>query len=465
MSAPTRAEAVPELRDLVVNNVSISSLKPHQQNARTHTKKQIRQIAESIRIFGWTNPALVNAEGRIIAGHGRVEAAKLLKLPAVPVLRIDDMSEAQIRAYIIADNKLAELAGWDEEVLAKELQLLTKLDLDFDIEVTGFEMGEIDVLIESQAKAKPDPADNIPEIDEAKTPVSLLGDVWLLGPHRLACGDALSDASYRLLMLERHAQMIFVDPPYNLAVKDVLTTRGRTKHTEFVMAAGEMSSAEFTEFLACALGNHAAFSKPGSIHFVCMDWRHMSELQRAGEAVYSALKNLCIWKKTNAGMGSFYRSQHELVFVYQHGDGPTINNIQLGTYGRNRSNVWEYAGQNVPTSERLEALTMHPTVKPVRLVADAILDCSKRGGLILDGFVGSGTTIIAAEQTGRIACALELDPHYVDVAISRWEKLTGEAARHEGSRLTFADMARLRITDVSPPLPAASTKNRGLVDG
>jgi 16S rRNA G966 N2-methylase RsmD len=382
------------------------------------------------------------------------------------ILRIEDLTEAQVKAYVIADNKLAELAGWDEEILAKELQFLTELDLDFDIEVTGFEMGEIDVLFESQGKTQPDRADDIPKIDEDRTPVSSLGDVWLLGPHRLACGDALSDESYRLLMGERRAQMVFVDPPYNVSIEDVLTANGKVKHPEFVMASGEMSSEKFTEFLSRALGHHAAYSRPGSIHFVCMDWRHMGEVLQAGEVVYSGLKNLCIWKKTNAGMGSLYRSQHELVFVFQHGHSPSINNVQLGAYGRNRTNVWEYAGQNVVTSERLEALAMHPTVKPVRLVADAVLDCSKRGGLILDGFAGSGTAVIAAEQTGRIACALELDPRYVDVAILRWEKLTGEPARHEATGLTFAEATRLRAASgFSSDDPTMSAQNGGLVDG
>ena len=461
-----KPEASLGLRDLSVEQVPITSLKPYANNPRTHTKKQIRQIAESIRTFGWTNPVLVDANDRIIAGHGRVEAAKLLGIPTVPVLRIEDLSEAQLKAYVIADNKLAELAGWDEQILAEELQLLTELNLDFDIEVTGFEMGEIDVLIESQGENINDPADDIPEIDEAKTPVSLLGDVWLLGPHRLACGNALSLESYGLLMGDRRAQMVFTDPPYNVSIERVLAGHGRVKHPEFVMASGEMSSEEFAEFLARALGHHAAYSQQGAIHFVCMDWRHLGEVLRAGESVYSELKNLCVWKKTNAGMGSFYRSQHELVFVFRHGDGPTINNVQLGTYGRNRTNVWEYAGQNVVTSERMQALAMHPTVKPVRLVADAILDCSKRGGLILDGFAGSGTTIIAAQQTGRITHALELDPHYVDVAILRWEKLTGDAARHEETGLTFADMARLRKGAApSPDGQAVPAVSGGLLDG
>jgi DNA modification methylase len=413
-----------DLRDLVVEQVPISSLKPYPTNPRTHSRKQIRQIAESIRTFGWTNPVLVCADGRIIAGHGRAEAAKLLGTPHVPVLRIDDLTEAQLKAYVIADNKLAELAGWDAEILANELQLLSELDLDFDIEVTGFEMGEIDVLIESQG-GEHDPADDVPDVDNARSPVTMLDDVWLLGPHRLACGNALSSESYSLLMEGRQAQMVFTDPPYNVSIERVASAHGKVKHADFVMAAGEMSSDEFAEFLARALGQHADYSQPGAIHFVCMDWRHMDELLRAGATVYSELKNLCVWKKTNAGLGSFYRSHHELIFVFQHGQGAAINNVQLGAYGRTRTNVWEYAGQNVVTTERMEALAMHPTVKPMRLVADAMLDCSKRGGLILDGFAGSGTTIIAAEQTGRIAGALELDPHYVDIAVLRWEKLTG----------------------------------------
>jgi hypothetical protein len=350
------------LRDLVVGQVPVSLLKPYASNPRTHTKKQIRQIAESIRTFGWTNPVLVDANDGIIAGHGRVEAAKLLSISTVPVLRIEDLSEAQLKAYVIADNKLAELAGWDEQILAKELQLLTELELDFDIEVTGFEMGEIDVLIESQSgNTQPDPADDIPEIDEAKAPVSLLGDVWLLGLHRLACGNALSIESYGLLMGHRRAQMVFTDPPYNVSIERVLAGHGKVKHPEFVMASGEMSSEEFSEFLARALGHHAAYSQQGAIHFVCMDWRHLGEVVRASESVYSELKNLCVWKKTNAGMGSFYRSQHELVFVFRHGNGPTINNVQLGTYGRNRTNVWEYAGQNAVTSERMQASRSHRT--------------------------------------------------------------------------------------------------------
>jgi DNA modification methylase len=448
-----------DLRDLVVEQVPISSLKPYPTNPRTHSRKQIRQIAESIRTFGWTNPVLVDANGRIIAGHGRAEAAKLLGTPHVPVLRIDDLTEAQLKAYVIADNKLAELAGWDAEILANELQLLSELDLDFDIEVTGFEMGEIDVLIETQG-GEHDPADDVPDVDNARSPVTLLGDVWLLGPHRLACGNALSNESYSILMEGRRAQMVFTDPPYNVSIERVISAHGKVKHADFVMAVGELSSEEFAEFLACALGHHVAYSQPGAIHFVCMDWRHMGELLRAGEAVYSEIKNLCIWKKTNAGMGSFYRSQHELIFVFKNGDGATINNVQLGAYGRNRTDVWEYAGQNVVTTERMEALAMHPTVKPMRLVADAMLDCSKRGGLILDGFAGSGTTIIAAEQTGRIAGALELDPHYVDVAVLRWEKLTGEPVRHEETGLTFAEMTRLRpIASPSPDSPAISANS------
>ena len=440
---PTIERRASDGRGLVIEHVEPERLKPYPHNARTHSKKQIRQIAASINAFGWLNPVLADAQEQIIAGHGRVEAAKLLKLKTVPVVRIEGLSETQIRAYVIADNRLAEIAGWDEDILAKELQLLT-LDVDFDVELTGFEMGEIDALLAGTNEEAPDPADEIPAIRQDEPAVSEPGDLWCLGPHRLLCGDARKSDDYVRLMQKHKAQMVFTDPPYNLPIAGFVGGKGKTKHGEFAMASGEMTPTEFAKFLAVALGLHAQFSVSGAIHFICMDWRHLGALLNAGEAVYSELKNLCVWAKTNGGMGGLYRSQHELVFVFQSGTGPVINNIKLGAYGRNRSNVWTYAGQTALTHTREEELAMHPTVKPVRLVADAILDCSKRGGLILDGFAGSGTTIIAAEQTGRLANALELDPRYVDVAIRRWEKLTGEPAKHTILGATFQELVENR---------------------
>jgi len=445
MCAGSGKRRSPLMRNPHIRLIAPGDLKPYPRNARTHSRKQIGQIADSIKTFGWTNPVLIDAEDSIIAGHGRVEAAKLLGLDRVPTLLIDHLSEAQKRAYILADNKLAENAGWDPEILALELQALCDLELDFDLEVTGFETAEIDLVIESLEGGEDDPAaDALPEGDPDAPPVSRSGDLWRLGEHRLLCGDATKpDALDRLLGAEV-ADMIFIDPPYNVAIDGNVCGLGSVRHRDFAMASGEMSEAEFTAFLTTALTNLADHSADGSIHFVCMDWRHMAELLAAGRVAYSELKNLCIWNKTNGGMGTFYRSKHELVFVYKNGTAPHINTFELGQHGRSRTNVWDYAGVNSLRAERLEELHMHPTVKPVALIADAIKDCSRRGGLILDSFAGSGSTLIAAEKTGRRAYALELDPGYVDTAVRRWQIYTGQAAIHAETGETFDQVMAAR---------------------
>ncbi len=412
----------------------VDQLKPYANNPRTHSKKQIRQIADSIREFGWTNPVLVDAEGGVIAGHGRIAAAKLLGLADVPVLRLEHMSEAQKRAYIIADNKLAENAGWDTDLLKIELQGLLDLNIDFDIELTGFETGEIDVLLAPETVPEPEPVP-LPETD--RPAVSRPGDLWLIGRHRLLCGDALNPADWRALMDQDKAQMIFVDPPYNVPIAGHVSGLGAVKHREFAMASGEMSKVAFTEFLRGSFRNLAAFSSDGAIHFVCMDWRHMRDVLDAAEGIYSELKNLCIWAKTNAGMGSFYRSQHELVFVFKSGKAPHINNFGLGDKGRHRSNLWTYAGANTFRACRMDDLVAHPTVKPVDMVADAIMDCSERGGIVADAFAGSGTTLLAAARTGRNGLGMEIDPLYADLIVRRLQDATGETAIHADSFESF----------------------------
>ena len=422
-----------------------SRLVPYAGSPRTHTKKQIEQIAASIDTFGFTNPILIDDTGGIIAGHGRAEAAKLLGLATIPTIRLAHLSETQKRAYVLADNRLAELAGWDPALLALELRHLTEIDLDFEIEVTGFETVDIDLLISGAVESEVGAEDEVPlDPDEIVTPVTRIGDLWRLGRHRLLCADALKAESYEQLLRGEKAQMVFTDPPYNVAVNGHVCGSGKIKHEEFVMASGEMSEAQFTEFLTAVFSQLARFSADGSIHFHCMDWRHIHELMTAGRAVYTQHKNLCVWAKTNAGMGSFFRSQHELIFVFKNGTAPHINNFGLGEGGRYRTNLWTYPGVNTFKSGRLDELEIHPTVKPLALVADAIKDCSKRGGIILDAFSGSGTTILAAEQTGRRGYALELDPKYVDVAVRRWEKVTGENAVHAATGLTLDRLAELR---------------------
>jgi DNA modification methylase len=438
-------------KPLAIEQLPVSSLRPYSRNARTHSPKQITQIAASIRTFGFNNPVLIDKDGVIIAGHGRVEAAKQLGLETVPVIRLEHLSEDQKRAFILADNRLAEKAGWDREILAIELQHLTMVDVGFDIAVTGFEMAEVDVLIgDSQVSIKDDPADKIPAIEPGPA-VTRVGDLWRIGSHFLICGDATDPTSYARLLNGERAQMVFTDPPYNVKIDGHVGGLGKVRHREFAMASGEMSEAEFTAFLRAVFANLANHASDGAIHFICMDWRHMREVQEAAASAFSELKNLCVWSKTNGGMGSLYRSQHELVFVYKSGHGPHINNVELGKHGRYRTNVWSYAGINSFSSNRDADLAMHPTVKPVALVADGILDCSKRRGIVLDAFAGSGTTLVAAERTGRRGYGIELDPRYCDVIVRRMARVAGIETVHAITGQSFVDVAADRARDTATP--------------
>jgi DNA modification methylase len=428
------------MRNLSVTWRSIEALKPYPRNARRHSKRQIRQIANSIEVFDWTAPVLTDSEGGIIAGHGRVAAAKLLGYEQVPTIEISNLTEAQKRAYILADNRLAELAGWDEEVLAIELQYLVSADVEVDVSLTGFADAEVDLLIENLDDGAGENDDELPPVDAGATPITQPGDYWLLDTHRLHCSDARDPEAYETLMGGARAAMVFTDPPYNVPIHRHVCGLGAVKHREFAMASGEMSEAAFIAFLKSVLTNMATASRDGSLHYLFIDWRHLSELLMAGRAVYDEYKSLCVWAKSNAGMGSFYRSGHELVLVFKKGKAPHVNNIQLGRFGRNRSNLWQYPSVNSLDPERRQDLVLHPTVKPVALVADALVDASNRGDIILDPFCGSGTTILAAEKTGRRAFCLEIDPLYVDVAIRRWQAATAAAAVHGDSGATFQEL-------------------------
>jgi DNA modification methylase len=438
---------------LKVEMLPVEALRPYANNARTHSKKQIRQIANSVRRFGFNNPVLIDDQGQIIAGHGRVAAAKLLGISAVPTVRLSHLSETEKRAYILADNRLAEKAGWDREILAIELQAL--VDLDFEVELTGFETAEIDLCLDEARDAAGEPGgaeDQTPAYTDTHA-VTRPGDLWQLGPHLLLCGDARDAAAYVQLLGDAKAGFVFTDPPYNVPIDGHVCGHGRIRHRSFAMGCGEMSSAEFAGFLTAIFKQLVAHTTDGSIHQICMDWRHMGEMLRAGQAVYSELKNLCVWNKNNAGMGSFYRSKHELVFVWKNGTVPHINTFELGQYGRSRSNVWDYAGVNTLKPGRLDELAMHPTVKPVALVADAVKDCSRRNGLVLDPFAGSGTVLIAAERTGRRARAMEIDPHYVDVAVKRWQDYTGKSAVHTATGQAFEEAGERGLDG---PLPTTA---------
>lgn len=413
----------PILPRLAVEYRSPALLKPNPRNARTHSAKQRRAIAASIGRFGFVNPVLIDKDDVIIAGHGRVMAAKDRGLTEVPVIQIEHMSEDEKRAYILADNKLAEKAGWDRDMLAIELQHLVEIDTSLP-EIMGFDPGEVDVLI-GEAGERVDPDDEvIPELQQVA--VSRSGDLWLLGDqHRLMCGDACSIAAMKLLMRADEADCAFVDVPYNVPINGHATGKGSVRHREFAMASGEMSEEAFTAFLRSAAEALVAVSRDGAVHFVCIDWRHLGELTRALGPVYTACLNMCVWRKSNAGMGSLYRSQHELVFVWKHGRAPHLNTVELGRHGRNRTNVWDYPSVNTFRADRRAQLAWHPTVKPVAMVADAIKDVTRRGDLVLDSFLGSGTTLIACERTGRRCRGMEIDPLYVDLALRRWSEATG----------------------------------------
>lgn len=339
------------------------------------------------------------------------------------------MSAAEKRAYVLADNKIALNAGWDEEILALELKELTASDLDFSIELTGFSIAEVDHLIEGLNGEEPgNPADDaLPGLNE-KTPVCRPGDIWRLGQHRLICGDARDPKVVEALLEGEKAEMVFTDPPYNVRIDGNVGGKGAIKHREFAMASGEMCADEFSQFLAVAFANMAGHSIDGALHFVCMDWRHMAEVQQAALGVYSELKNLIVWVKDNGGMGTFYRSRHELIFAFKVGSAPHINSFELGQHGRYRTNVWQYRGVNTLKAGRLDELEMHPTVKPVAMITDAIKDVSRRNGAVLDLFAGSGSTVIAAHKTGRRAFVCELDPVYCDRIIRRWEEFAKDEA-------------------------------------
>jgi DNA methylase/ParB-like nuclease domain len=418
----------------------VGELKDNPRNARTHSKPQIRQIANSITEFGFNNPVLLDAGNTIIAGHGRVAAAKLLGLSSVPTIRLLNLSPDEIRAYVIADNRLAEKAGWDRSILAIELQHLATIESDFDVIITGFDIPEIDLIL-SPTSDEPD-ADDVFEVTELRrSPRWVISGCW---------ANTVWFAEARLnRKLIRHSwaadepTLCLLNPPYNVRINGHVSGNGSVRHREFPMAAGEMTEFEFVSFLSSSLRLLARYSSNGSIHFVHMDWRHMSELLAAGKQVYDSLLNLCVWVKNSGGMGSFYRSQHELVFVFRNGKGQHRNNVQLGRYGRNRTNVWEYPGVNTFSKQTDEGnlQALHPTVKPVALVADALLDCSARGEVVLDAFLGSGSTLIAAERTGRICHGIELDPIYVDTAVKRWQHYTGDQAIHASTGKRFDEIA------------------------
>lgn len=428
----------------------LKELAPFAGNPRKHPEKQLVKLTASMQQFGIPVPLLVSDTGEVIAGHARLEAARRLGMSEVPVIVACGWSAARIRAYRIADNRIAELAEWDDDLLRIELAALIEID-EMPVEILGFDMGEIDTLLEGDKRTgvATDPADALP--DTPVEPVARVGDLWVLGKHRLMCGSSLDAEVWAGLMQGAVAAMIFQDAPYNVPINGHVSGLGKIRHDEFAMASGEMSKDSFTRFLADQLAAVVPHLKDGGVLTLAMDWRHSPEILAALSSQALELLNMCVWNKTNGGMGSLYRSKHELFWIARKGKAPHTNNVQLGRHGRYRTNVWDYAGVNTFGRSRMADLADHPTVKPVALVADAIRDVTKAGEIVLDGFMGSGTTLLAAERTGRVAYGIELEPRYIDVAIRRWEALSGKDARLSETGESFAEVAARR-QHVAEPL-------------
>lgn len=426
-----------------------ASLKPYANNPRKHPEKQIVKLMASINQFGFALPVLVDGQGTIIAGQARVEAASRLGLAEIPVLVADKWTASEVRAFRLADNRLAELSSWDESTLAIELAEIIEIG-DVNVEMIGWETAEIDVMMDhrDESTSESNPVDVIPSLP--KQPVSRVGDLWGLGVHRLLCGSSLDAANWDRLMAGETAQMLFTDAPYNVRIQGNVSGLGKHQHAEFAQASGEMSSEEFSAFLATAFRCAAVHLKDGAVLDLFMDWRHLSELFEAVRINGLTPLNLCVWNKSNGGMGSLYRSKHELVLIARKGKAAHTNNVQLGKHGRYRTNVWDYPGANSFGGSRDEDLADHPTVKPVALIADAIRDVTHHREIVLDGFMGSGSTILAAELTKRRAYGIELEPGYVDVAIRRWEEASGQQAILVDTGETFADASAARLPAVAP---------------
>jgi DNA modification methylase len=440
-------------RDLTPVLVCTEKLKPLGRETRRHPRRQLDKLAASLDEYGFVLPVIIDADSRVVAGWGLVLAARQLGLPQLPAVTITDLDEAKLRLLRLALNRLSEDSSWNADALTLEFSDVLALDTNIDLQISGFEMGEIDIRL----RASPDDEeDEIPRIDQQLPPITKLGDIWVLDQHRIVCGDALQAENYSRLLGDDLAQMVFTDPPWNVPIEGHVSGLGAIKHAEFAMASGEMSSAEFEAFLATTLGHAARSAVDGSLHFVCLDWRHIKELLEATADLYTEMKNLRVWNKTIGGMGSLYRSKHELVFLFKKGKAPHINNIELGRFGRNRTNVWDYSGQNTLSNSAKGKLSLHPTVKPVALVADALRDCSNLNGIVLDPFGGAGTTLIAAERTGRRARLIEIEPRFVDCTVRRWQQLTGQTVVHAETGVPFGttEVSETSGNEIGQPVDA-----------
>ncbi len=428
-----------------IETVDVDALIQPDNATRQHSNIQIDKLARSIERFGWAGPVLTDDGLKVVDGWAQICAARQLGLPTVPIIRLSHLSDAEARALRLAINKLPELTTWNSEHLRLEFEAVISMDADLDIQLTGFEMGELDLILDEPGEVA---EESDPFAHARETVHAHIGDLFALGDHLLLCGDATSPQTYAQLLGDERIHLTFSDPPYNVPIQGHVSGKGKHQHMEFPMASGEMSPEQFRRFLCEVFAPITPHAHPGSLHYFCMDWRHIADLIETGTASLGPLQNICVWVKSNGGMGTLYRSQHEMIAVFKSGNTSHTNNVQLGRFGRNRTNVWHYPGVTSFGPDRDEALAMHPTVKPVNLVKDAILDASNRADLVVDPFLGSGTTLIACELTCRRCRAIELDPRYVEVAIRRWQAHTGESAIHVKSKLTFDELAEHRAQEV-----------------
>lgn len=439
---------------------TIALLNLGNRRLRRRNAKAFQKLVRSIKHFGIVRPILIDQHNNVIDGHGVIEAAMELGIAKVPAIVIDHLAEEDLRALGIALNKLQELGEWNEEVLAQELQFISELNTEYDLELTGLELGEIEFLISDEDAAKsndqPDPSDDV-ELATLETdydPVSREGDLFLIKgnsfEHRVYCGDARSKKGIVKALGNWDANMVLTDPPFDVPVQGHVGGLGKTKHREFVMGSGELGPRRFYKLLLKSIKRYKKALTDGGLAYVFMDKNGLEALLRAGREAGLKLHSICVWRKTNAGMGSLYRSQNEFVVIFKKGKAPHINNVDLGKYGRYRTTDWHYAGFNTFSKERQELFKLHPTLKPVRMLSDAIRDVTRRGDVVLDSFAGAGSTLIAAEKTGRRSVSIELDPIYVDTILKRFEKEFGVEAVHAGTGLTFSQLSEERRSEGLP---------------
>lgn len=430
---------------------STKTVKPSPHAARQHNQHQRRKLTNLLKKFGQVTPIIVDENYVIVDGHAVYETMLELGYDAIAVVVVANRTEAEIRALRLALNRISQDTQWDAPKLKAEFEAL--IALSFDLDLTGFDAVEIDMALSIDAPIGNTVEEAAADDVEPKPgpAVTQPGNIWHLGQHVIACGDARDASHLGALVGEARVAVVFTDPPYNVKISGFVSGLGKNQHREFAMASGEMSRDQFVTFLIAFIAALKSTLADGAILYVCMDWRHAGELIEAATQQGLEFKNLCVWVKSNAGMGTFYRSQHELVFVFKSGDASHQNNFGLGQHGRSRSNVWQYRGVNAFGKDRDELLGVHPTCKPVTMIADALLDVSRRGEIVLDPFLGSGSTLIAAEHVGRICIGNEIDAAYVDVAIRRWQKQTGRDAVNAATGETFAAVAeRIAATTMVP---------------